>query len=233
MYLYTQRLGVQKTVWRIHIHTHRLFFLIKHEKLTNEPIRLAPVQALYVLPLSQFSLAESQWVYQLHSPGRPHAQWKLVNKFSGIFESFGFDFLFVCFSYWPLLFLLWFSVSVVFFCLLVCGFCVCFLFILFCFYFLLRERERTRTLSWVGRQECSGRSSKREKNIIKIYCRQLFWKKYNQKPITYLAFNFYSFSFLWKVQHYDTWQISFKFKVPLQLKQRIKTEFSFLAHIFR
>lgn len=150
----------------IHTHTYRLFFLIKHYKLTSNPW-LEPVQALCMLPLGQFSLADSQWIYQLHSPGRPHARGQQIQWYF--------------WELWFWFFCLFFLLAICFFCLIFsfCSvFCVCFLFIFFCFYFLLREGERMRTLCWMGRQECSGRSSKREKhnqNILRTFLFGKLW----------------------------------------------------------
>lgn len=84
----------------------------------------------------------------------------------GFFESFGFDF-----------FCLFFLLAICFFCLIF-SFCSVFMCVscLFCFDFLLREGERMRTLCWMGRQECSGRSSKREKHNQNILRTFLFGK---------------------------------------------------------
>lgn len=169
----------------IHTHTYRLFFLIKHYKLTSNPW-LEPVQALCMLPLGPLSLADSHGYISCTPQAGPMPG---VNKFSGTFESFGFDF-FVCFSYWPFTFSAWFSVSVVFF---VCVSC------LFSFVFIScweKEREWEHYVGWVGRNVLEG--VRRGKNIIKIYCGHFFLENYDQKPSTYSVFHFYSFSYLWR-----------------------------------
>lgn len=139
-----------------------------------------------MLPLSQFSLAESHGYISCTPQACPMPG---VNKFSGIFWELWFWF-----------FCLFFLLAICFFCLIF-SFCSVFMCVscLFCFVFIScweKEREWEHYVGWVGRNVLEG--VRRGKNIIKIYCGHFFLEKYNQKPSTYSVFNFYSFSYLWR-----------------------------------